>query len=505
MRWLRAHLIGGGVIGVSMLSSAVRSMTSASSMKSHGTAQQQRLTVIHWFRHGDLRLHDNPALTHSSSLVANKAAANVSVLPVFVFDSKIFGAKAMTRTGSLKCGPKRAQFILESVTDLRQQLRSRLGSDLLVAFGEPSEVFDQLFAKLKGSDICVVCQQEVVKEEKDEVKRVETVLRKHCANGKVSQIWGSTLYELSGMPYEPGLHDMPNGFTPFRTKVEKKHTIAKPLPIVKQLPLAVDCDIESYKTFLPTLQDLGYTAEHVQEATTIDPRGVLHFRGGESVALARVKEYIWDKDLLKDYFDTRNGMIGGDYSTKFSPWLAHGCLSPRHIAMECKRYEQERVANKSTYWVIFELLWRDFCKFFALKSGDAIFFLGGIIGSDKKWTQYEKNFVAWKEGRTGYPLVDANMREMKATGFMSNRGRQNVASFLAIDLAHDWRCGGDWFESQLIDYDVYSNWVVSSLMCRWIVRSPLNASLTEHRIFLCDMSVELVRRGWYDGWTLESF
>jgi deoxyribodipyrimidine photo-lyase len=153
-------------------------------------------------------------------------------------------------------------------------------------------------------------------------------------------------------------------------------------------------------------------------------------------------------------------MLGADYSSKFSPWLAHGCLSARQIALECHNYEQQRVANKSTYWMIFELLWRDYCKFFAYKHGDVLFYPGGTAGkADYNWSTYEKNFEAWKEGKTGYPLVDANMRELRATGFMSNRGRQNVASYLAIDLNYDWRCGGDFFETHLLDYDVYSNWV----------------------------------------------
>jgi len=178
----------------------------------------------------------------------------------------------------------------------------------------------------------------------------------------------------------------------------------------------------------------------------VDPRGVMEFNGGETAALDRVKDYIWEKDLLKVYFDTRNGMIGANYSTKFAPWLAHGCVSPRYIAKECRRYEEERVANKSTYWVVFELLWRDFFKFFALKHGNAIFFPEGTAGMDKKWGHYEKSIEAWKEGRTGYPLVDANMRELAATGFMSNRGRQNVASFFAIDMNQDWRYGADYFE-----------------------------------------------------------
>jgi deoxyribodipyrimidine photo-lyase len=220
-------------------------------------------------------------------------------------------------------------------------------------------------------------------------------------------------------------------------------------------------------TYFPTLQDLGYTEDEIQEAQKTDPRGVMKFEGGESFALRRVQDYIWDKDLLKIYFDTRNGMIGADYSSKFSPWLAHGCLSPRFVAKECKRYEKERsIVNKSTYWLVFELLWRDFFKFFALKQGNKIFFLEGTLGelargthpNSRRWGLDKKALKAWKEGKTGYPLVDANMRELAATGFMSNRGRQNVASFLAIDMNIDWRYGADHFEMLLLDYDVYSNW-----------------------------------------------
>jgi len=159
-------------------------------------------------------------------------------------------------------------------------------------------------------------------------------------------------------------------------------------------------------------------------------------------------------------------MLGADYSTKFSPWLAHGCLSPRYVAKECSEYEQKRIANKSTYWVVFELLWRDFFKFFAMKHGNSIFFLDGTLGraahgehpNSRRWGLDKRHLQKWKDGMTGYPLVDANMRELKATGFMSNRGRQNVCSFLAIDMNTDWRYGADHFEQELLDYDIYSNW-----------------------------------------------
>ena len=224
-----------------------------------------------------------------------------------------------------------------------------------------------------------------------------------------------------------------------------------------------DCSL----SFMPTLADLGYTAEEIEHAKNPDPRGVMTFVGGETAGLARVQDYIFDKDLLKIYFDTRNGMLGGDYSTKFSPWLAHGCISPRHIAKECKRYEQETgIANKSTYWVVFELLWGCYFRMFSLKHGNSIFQLDGTLGKDargthpnsRRWGMNKKSVDAWKEGKTGYPLVDANMRELAATGFMSNRGRQNVASFLALDMNTDWRYGADHFEELLLDHDVYANW-----------------------------------------------
>jgi len=459
--------------------------TSSQQQQASSPAANSKNVIFHWFRHGDLRLHDNPALVHSCKMAA--ASTNTMVVPVFCFDSKIFGnnqhASSSAGAGAtgLKCGARRAQFVRECVADLRRNLQAQCGSPLLVAHGEPAAVFDDWIQKIvllggddnkkeEGWNVQIVCQDEVVKEERDAVKAVQAVLKKRKLQGSaVHSIWGSTLYDLTDLPFavDDGLSDMPDVFTPFRNKVEKKSSIRLPLaaPTKSKLPsLSPESDefasVADMATYLPTLQDLGYTAQQIQEAETIDPRGVMEFRGGETAALARVQDYIWNKDCLKDYFHTRNGMIGANYSTKFSPWLAHGCLSPRKVAAECQRYEQERVANKSTYWVVFELLWRDFCKFFAVKHGDAIFFAGGTVGSDKKWSSFETNLEAWKMGQTGYPLVDANMREMMASGFMSNRGRQNVASFLAIDLGHDWRMGGDWFETHLLDYDVYSNWVV---------------------------------------------
>ena len=430
------------------------------------TAGNKKCLAVHWFRLGDMRLHDNPAL-HK----ALQQGTNSNILPIFCFDPRIFGNDAVSRvTSDLKCGPKRAQFVLESVADLRSNLEAR-GSGLLVAHGKPEEVLDKLYEQLGEVATAtgkVICQEEPCSEEQDVVRNVQKALSRRCGNNRpktdlLETVWGSTMYEIEDLPYQEGMTDLPDTFTPFRNKVEKKCTIRSPLapPNKMSLPFAKGSSeyekIALQLAFMPTLQDLGYTPEQAQEASQ-KSIGNLEFKGGETAALERMKDYIWVQDRLKVYFDTRNGMLGDDYSTKFAPWLAHGNLSARKIAEECKQYEQERVANKSTYWVVFELLWRDYFKFFALKHGETMFFPGGTVGSDKSWKIYEKSAKAWRDGKTGYPLVDANMRELAASGFMSNRGRQNVASFLALELQQDWRYGAEYFENILLDYDVHSNW-----------------------------------------------
>ena len=144
----------------------------------------------------------------------------------------------------------------------------------------------------------------------------------------------------------------------------------------------------------------------------------------------------------------------------------------RLVAAEAARYEKERVKNKSTYWLVFELMWRDFFRFYCAKHGAALWRpqglvsrAGGVGWADAppgslvgELSKFEKEELRrWKEGLTGMPLVDANMRELSRTGYMSNRGRQNVASYLTLDLGVDWRAGADHFESLLIDYDPCSN------------------------------------------------
>ena len=191
---------------------------------------------------------------------------------------------------------------------------------------------------------------------------------------------------------------------------------------------------------IPTLEELRL------RPASKDERAALDFVGGETAALKRLRHYLWDSDRVARYKSTRNGLLGADYSTKFAPWLAQGSLSPRTVYHEVKRYERERTKNDSTYWVIFELLWRDFFRFTAERHGNALFRPEGLRDEHRRWKRDRDALERWIDGRTGDDFVDANMRELAATGFMSNRGRQNAASYLAHDLGVDWTWGAQWFE-----------------------------------------------------------
>ena len=174
--------------------------------------------------------------------------------------------------------------------------------------------------------------------------------------------------------------------------------------------------------------------------------------------MKRLNYYLFESKKVGFYKKTRNGLVGKDYSTKFSPWLANGSLSAKTIYYQVKKYEQEFGKNQSTYWVIFELIWRDYFKYISLKYGNDIFKIGGILHRDYQWKSDEETIKKWINGETKDDFVNANMIELKETGWMSNRGRQNVASYFAKELLLDWRIGAAYFESLLLDYDVHSNY-----------------------------------------------
>jgi len=245
----------------------------------------------------------------------------------------------------------------------------------------------------------------------------------------------STLYHPDDLPFS--VRDIPLLFTKFRKLAEKESVVRSP--------------------FNPPERITVPPFEEVIIARTLSSKPTW-LQGGEDHALERLHHFIWEHQAIKTYKETRDQLSGLDCSTKFSAWLSQGCISPRRIYSEIKRFEHEVLANDSTYWVIFELLWRDFFRFSFKKYPKAYFQLHGLDQQALYTHLDERLFEAWTQGKTSEALINAGMIELRVTGFVSNRMRQILASYWVFGMKQDWRYGAAWFEHCLVDYDVASNW-----------------------------------------------
>jgi deoxyribodipyrimidine photo-lyase len=387
--------------------------------------------AIVWFK-TDLRLSDNETLIRALNWADE-------VIPVYVIEEELLLENEL---GFTRMGQLRYKFLLESLSSLDLKLKSR-GSGLLVLNGNPQLEMPKI--ALKYGVQKVFTKKEIAPEEINLIQIVEKELWK--SKILLEQFSTSVLHQATSLPFS--IKDCPDIFTIFRKKVEKESSVLDELPAPERINSPVISDAQ---TFLNV--ELG----KIQVAN--DKRSVVQFKGGEEEAFKRLNYYLFDSKCIQSYKETRNGLVGSDYSSKFSPFLAHGCISPRSIYHAIKRFEKEVAENESTYWLIFELLWRDFFRYVMKKHKAKVFHLNGF-SKQKIYNDTPSNldlFSKWKSGSTGNAFVDANMNELRVTGFMSNRGRQNAASYLIHDLKLDWRLGAAYFESQLIDYDVSSNW-----------------------------------------------
>ncbi|MGD7045647.1 DASH family cryptochrome [Jeotgalibacillus proteolyticus] len=391
--------------------------------------------AVVWFRK-DLRVHDHEPLVQA-------AKSGLPVIGLYVFDPKEYEE---TRYGFKKTDRHRARFVQDSVEDLRRNLET-IGVQLLIRHEDPADAFSALSQEMSIQSVYL--HEDIASEE----QAVEESVRKVLPDASFTVSHGRNLIHPDDLPF--AIEELPQTFSQYRKKLEKAG-----IPIRTAMPAPLHVTGVSLPESLPlgecpSLSDLGL------EELTRAPR----YTGGSSQAKERLTDYFFTKDRLKVYKETRNGMLAEDDSSKFSPWLAHGCLSPRVVYEQIKRYEKERVENGSTYWLYVELLWRDYFHLVHRKFGNRLFFASGLRDFSVPWEQDESLTQAWIQGKTGYPLVDAAMRELKETGFMSNRARQNAASFFTKNLGLDWRIGAAWFESQLVDFDVasnYGNWLYSA-------------------------------------------
>ena len=390
--------------------------------------KKQNTTSIIWFRN-NLRISDNVSLFKAIH-------HHEKVIAVYFFDPKYFEKDVF---GFKKTEKFRAQFLIETLTDLKENL-ANLNITLLTYFSSPDEVLPKICADFSVQSIYT--QKEWTRDEVDTC----IAIKKKLPTVQLIEDFDQFLYHPNAV--STNFSNIPDVFTEFRKGVEKKVKIDAQIPISK---LSESNLIENL-TKIPSLQELGFKT-FITHRNTAFP-----FKGGETEGLKRLEYYLFESKKASIYKNTRNGLVGIDYSTKFSPWLANGSISSKMIYWKLKSYENEFGANDSTYWIVFELIWRDYFKFISLKYGSKIFKIGGILDRDYHWNFNKKGITDWIEGRTKDDFVNANMIELKETGWMSNRGRQNVASYFAKELLLDWRIGAAYFESVLLDYDVHSNY-----------------------------------------------
>lgn len=391
--------------------------------------EKQNNIALVWFRN-NLSVQDNKVLS-----VAIKN--HKSVIACYCFDPRHY---EIGKFGFKKTGAFRARFLIETIVDLKKNLK-KLNIELFVFFGKPENHINEL-VKIHHIN-SIYLQKEWTSEEFDVFNKVASSVSN---NIKIQEIYDQFLYHPEDI--NMAFSEIPQVFTNFRKTVEKESIVKSSVQnqSAEQLNKIVN------DTKIPTLEDLGF------EDFEVHPHSAFHFYGGETSAINRLNQYFFETKKIGVYKKTRNGLVGTDYSSKFSPWLANGSISARTIYWQIKKFEAEDFKNESTYWLIFELIWRDYFKYMSLKHGNDIFKIGGILNKDYAW-KTDLNLVnKWIDGQTKCSFVNANMIELKKTGWMSNRGRQNVASFFAKNLLLDWRIGAAYFESLLIDYDVHSNY-----------------------------------------------
>ncbi len=378
-----------------------------------------------WFRN-DLRITDNPTLI--ASLESSEFVAGL-----YCFESKNNSFLGISCNSA-----QRRAFVEETLVELKKNLLD-INVPLFVI---EHDTLNAICDFVKFNEITKIFISEEIAY--NEVK-LETELRNRIGNSvEFVVVHSRNLIPPEALPFST--NRIPDIFTHFRKTAEEYfHTITTlPAPSHKNFS-----NLEAF--FLPP----NY---HAVQLGISEFKGKM-FIGGESEGLKRLDFYLFTSRAIKTYKETRNGLLSLNDSTKFSPYLATGALSARTVYKEIRRYESRYGKNQSTYWVLFELLWRDFFWYIFKKHGSKLFSINGIgYAKFEPKAQPEENFEKWCNGSTGYPLIDAAMIELKTTGFQSNRMRQNTASFLAKNMGYDWRKGAVWFESQLLDYDVYSNY-----------------------------------------------
>jgi deoxyribodipyrimidine photo-lyase len=359
------------------------------------------LVNIFWFRR-DLRLYDNAGLYHALK-------GKNPVVPVFIFDKHILDDLEDKKD-------RRVEFIYSALEEIQQQL-IEIGTSIEMYYGFPEDVYRTLLGKYKIEDVFTNCDYEQYAIDRDEA--VTNLLKENRI--KFYSYKDQVIFEKDEIKKDDDtLYSI---FTPYsrkwKTTVNDFYLKSYPAEkyfhnFYKQAPVKI-----------PSLADIGFEKSY------------------EPFPAKQIRQ-----DILEHYKERRDtpGMQG---TSRLSVHLRFGTISIRPLA---------RTAQQTSETYLNELIWRDFYQmilwqFPHVRNGESCRKEFDRI----QWRNNEKEFKAWCEGKTGYPIVDAGMRELNTTGFMHNRVRMITASFLTKHLLIDWRWGEAYFAKKLLDYDYASN------------------------------------------------
>jgi deoxyribodipyrimidine photo-lyase len=357
--------------------------------------------AIFWFRR-DLRLEDNAGLYYALK-------SGLEVLPLFIFDKNIL-EKLNNKSD------KRVDFIYQTITSLKNEL-GKFGTDLMVKYGSPEEVWKNLINEFNIKEVYTNHDYEKYALERD------ATIKLLCNQSGIGFFSYKDQCIFEKNEILSGSNEPYTVFTPYSKKWKASLTgfFIKPYPTEKYFG-------NFFKTGplkMPELIEMGFQSTNLKYSLPI-----------------------LNQEVVANYHNTRD-IPSIDGTSRLSVHLRFGTISIRKCVQFALKYNET--------WLN-ELIWRDFymnitANFPQINSGQSFKSKYDLI----KWRNNEAEFEAWCNGETGFPIVDAGMRELNTTGFMHNRVRMIVASFLCKDLLIDWRWGEAYFAEKLLDFDFAAN------------------------------------------------
>lgn len=392
---------------------------------------KHRIGIV-WFRL-DLRLRDNISL-------ADALQSCDQIIPVYVFDERLYTRKS--RYGFRRIGLHRTKFILESVEDLRKSLH-KLGGELIIRYGKPEEIIFDIAKKFTTT--AVFCNKERTEEE---VYVQDTLEQKLWSIGQeIRYSRGKMLYHTGDLPFP--VNHTPDTYAAFFREVGKIIQIRPAIPAPGTIPMfPVNID----QGEIPDLAQLNFGNEPHDHLDFL-------FKGGETTGYQKIEDFI-NFNLKISVNNAGWEEMRNSQTTHLAPYISAGCISVRSLYAALDEYSEHNKFKKRVKCLIHGLIRRDFYRLMAKKYKNHIFNKAGISNKPNySLTDNMELFELWKNARTGVPMLDAFMRELNKTGYLSPEGRFFVASFLIEELKVNWQIGAEYFESVLVDYDPSSNWV----------------------------------------------